>query len=99
MERMGDVVKKNNNAEKLLEDRIMREAIQKGKLDELREKKQRDDARARDIALIASLDEQMKIKQKQEDFEKKQNAVYIKMVIDQDERDKRNQKNADEKHK
>ena len=41
----------------------------------------------------------MKIKRKQEEFEKKQNAVYIKMVIDQDERDRLNQKNAEAKHK
>ena len=39
MERMGDVVKKNNNAEKILEERIMKEALQKGKQDEMREKK------------------------------------------------------------
>lgn len=59
---MGDVVKKNNNAEKLFEERIMKEAIEKGRLDEKREYKQRADARARDIAIKTSLDEQMKIK-------------------------------------
>jgi len=32
MERMGDVVKKNNNAEKEFEARIVKDAIAKGKV-------------------------------------------------------------------
>lgn len=54
---MGEVVKKNNNAEKMLEERIMREAIAKGKQEEAEEKRKKEQAKNRDLAIKRSLDE------------------------------------------
>ena len=97
MDRMGDVIKKNTDAEKVFEAKLMRDALKKDKESEAREYKQKEAARMRDVNMIQELNEQIVNKKKQREFEQKQNAEYIKMVISQDERDKRNQKDADTK--
>ncbi len=59
----------------------------------------KEQARERDLRLINELNEQMKYKSVTREREQKQNAEYIKMVILQDEKEKKNQKDADYKAK
>lgn len=90
MDRMGDVIRKNNDADRKFEEQLLRDALQKDKENELKEKKMKEQAKQRDLNLIAELNEQIKDKQRQREREVEQNEQYIKMVIDQDERDKIN---------
>lgn len=57
MERMGEVVKKNNDAERIFEERLLRDALQKDKEKELKERKEKEEARQRDINLVAELNQ------------------------------------------
>ena len=99
MDRMGEVYKKSNKAEMELENRIMREQMEKDQKDEAKERKQREQARQRDIAVKKSLDEQIQFKYKQKEHELIENQKFIKMVITQDERDKRDQLESEKKAK
>ena len=94
MERMGDVVKKSNAAEKEFEARIMRDQLQKDKDDEAKERRKKEAAREREQALLRTLDRQMQEKREMRKREEATNAKYIKMVIDQDEKDRQDQRNA-----
>ena len=96
---MPDVAKKNNDEERNFEARIMREHTQKERVAQDRENRERLQARQRDINLITELEEQVKEKQRVRVKELSTNQKYIKMVLEQDEKDKTNQKNADNKAK
>ena len=87
---MPNVAKKNNDAEREFEAKIVREAIQKDREAEARERREKDAARMRDINLITELEEQVKQKEKAKQLELQQNQKYIQMVLQQDERDKQN---------
>jgi hypothetical protein len=74
MERMGDVLKKSDDAERQLEQKLLREALKKDREGEAREMKEKEAARLREVNMIAELGEQMRVKQKQREQELKQNA-------------------------
>jgi hypothetical protein len=57
MDRMGDVVKKNQNAEKEFEARLLRDQLKKDAEAAERDRKKKELARKRDIDVLAALDE------------------------------------------
>lgn len=69
--------------------RILRDQLKKDKEAEERELKNKKIMRERDINVKKTLDMQMDMKQKNKQDERRENAKYVKMLIDQDENDKK----------
>ena len=69
--------------------RILRDQLKKDKEAEERELKNKRIMRERDINVKKTLDMQMDMKQKNKQDERRENAKYVKMLIDQDENDKK----------
>jgi hypothetical protein len=82
MDRMGDVMKKNDDADRQFEAKIMREQLAREKTEEARDKREKEARKQREINLISELGDQVIRKRKQREDEQKDNAFYIKMVID-----------------
>lgn len=91
---MGDVLKKSNQAEKELERRIMKDQLQKDKEAEIEENRRKNVARDHLVQVRATLAQQVEEKQQRRIELKKDNAKYIQMIMDQDERDKQEDKKA-----
>ena len=87
---MGEVIQKTNDAERVFEEKLIRDARNRDKENEEKERNKKEEARRRDLQLISELNEQMKYKQVTRKQEQLQNEDYIKMVIKQDETDKKN---------
>ena len=94
MDAMGDVLKKTDAEEKAFEARILRDQIRR---DELLAKQDRDKADAklkREQNLLKELEMQVKTREEIQKKEFLDNQKYVKMVIDQDNRDNKNDKLA-----
>jgi hypothetical protein len=92
MGRMADtVLKKNNEAEKIMEKRALQYALEKDKREENAEKQKKQAIRQRDIDIKLTLDHQIQEQKQLKADEMEKNKVYIQMVLDKDELDKRNQ--------
>lgn len=77
MSRMPDVAKKNDDAERDFEAKIMREHMKKEREAEDKDKREKNQARQRDINLITELEEQVVQKQRAKQVEMQQNQKYI----------------------
>jgi len=78
MDRMADtVIKRNNNAEREDERRLLHYAQERDKKAELKEQKQKDAARKRDIDIKKTLDKQMEEQKQLRDMEKANNKKYV----------------------
>jgi hypothetical protein len=90
MGRMADtVLKKNNEAEKATEKRALQYALEKDKREENAEKQKKQATRQRDIDIKRTLDQQIQERNQIKADEMEKNKVYIQMVLDRDEFDKR----------
>lgn len=85
------VLKKNNEAEKIMEKRALQYALEKDKREENAEKQKKQAIRQRDIDIKLTLDHQIQEQKQLKADEMEKNKVYIQMVLDKDELDKRNQ--------
>jgi hypothetical protein len=90
MGRMADtVLKKNNEAEKVIEKRALQYALEKDKREENAEKQKKQATRQRDIDIKRTLDQQIQERNQTKVDEMEKNKVFIQMVLDRDEFDKR----------
>ena len=69
--------------------RILRDQLKKDKEAEERELRSKKIMRDRDIQVKRTLDMQMDQKAKNKQDERRENAKFVKMLIDQDENDKK----------
>lgn len=95
--RMGEVFKKSDTAERAHDKRILEQQLLKDKEAEKAEKQKKDRARQQNLRMLEELDQQIVEKQKQKEKELKNNQKYIKMVISQDESDKKKQRDDEAK--
>ena len=98
MGRMADtVLKKNNQAEKELEKRVLQYAEELDRKAAEREQNDKRAARQRDIDIKATLDQQLQEKRDKRDREMATNREYVAMVIARDEADKKEQRDKEKK--
>jgi hypothetical protein len=93
MNRMADtVISKSNAAEKELEKRLLQQALERDKKLEEQDRKKKEEAKMRDIQIRTTLAHQMNEKKKHRLQEEEDNKKFVKMIIDQDEQDRKIQR-------
>ena len=94
MDAMGDVLKKTDDEEKAFEARVLRDQIRRDELEAQKEKDKLEAKRKRDQNLIKELEVQVLRKEENDKKIHKENEKFVKMVIDQDHLDNKNDKIA-----
>ena len=98
MGRMADtVIKKNNDAERELERRVLQYANEKDQRAKAEEDAKKEARRKRDQDIKKTLDAQMEEKRKRRHDEMEDNKKFVKMVIDSDETYNREQREKEQR--
>eukprot|EP00347_Sterkiella_histriomuscorum_P005983 403354521 len=100
MNKMADtVVKRSNQAEKEVENRVMRYQLDKEERDRLADQKKKEQMRRKHQEIKEKLDQQMNEKKKQKEHESFVNDDYMKKWIDITEKDANERKQKEMEHK
>lgn len=95
MDRMGDVVKKSDEAEKALDLQILNAALKKGRDDEKAEKEKAKQFIQKNKQMMKGLKEQVDAKRLEREQERQKNLQYAKTVIETDNKDIEKAKNEE----
>ena len=97
MDAMGDVLKKSDAEERAFEARILKDQLKRDEIMAQKEKEKAEAKRVRDQNLIKELEQQVLVKEAHDKKVIKDNEKFVKMVIDQDNLDNKNDKLAQKK--